>query len=131
MFDFRKVRDVADYLALMDGEEYNRSAISRYYYSLFGCARLYLIIVLGETNFLRGNDIHIRICNRLMDYNDPTEHSLGITLDNLRQLRNLADYDWNVDDSDFFERKLNLVQKESKMGLQQLDALRNSPPFVV
>ena len=96
MFDFRRLRDVADYLAQMEGEEYDRSAISRYYYSLFGCVRLYLILILGETDFEYGKDIHKRICNRLINSNDPTEHSLGKSLDKLRQLRNMADYDWQT-----------------------------------
>ena len=70
MFDFRKVCDVADCLALMDGEEYNRSAISRYYYSVFCCARLYLILVKGENSFISGRDVHKRVCDRLTKSND-------------------------------------------------------------
>lgn len=129
MFDFRRVRDVANVLYRMDGEEFDRSAISRYYYSLFGCCRLYLIIILGEYNFISGADIHKRICNRLKDSNNPTEHSLGTILDTLRQFRNLADYDWDKKDSDFFQEKLEYVKKESKVGLQQVEALKKSPPF--
>lgn len=72
MFDFSKLWDVSDYLAQMDGEEYDRSAISRYYYSLFGCVRLYLVLVLGETNFAYGRNIHKRVCDRLIDSNDST-----------------------------------------------------------
>ena len=131
MFDFRKVSDVANYLAQMDGEEYDRSAISRYYYSLFGCVRMYLVLILGEANFEYGKDIHRRICNRLIDSDDSTEHSLGKTLEKLRQLRNMSDYDWVNKDSDFFKNKLEFVRKESKMGLEQVNSLRKSPPFVV
>lgn len=131
MFDFRKVSDVADYLAGMNGEEYDRSAISRYYYSLFGSVRLYLILVLGETSFAYGYDIHRRICDRLIDSDDPTEHSLGKTLEKLRQLRNISDYDWETENSDFFDRKLDFVQKESRIGFEQLNALKKSPPFLV
>lgn len=129
MFDFAKVSIVADHLALMDGEEFNRSAISRYYYSLFGSLRLYLILVLGETSFAWGSDVHRRICDRLKYSDDPTEHSLGKTLDKLRQLRNLSDYDWENTDSEFFQNRLTFVQKESQIGLQQVDALKKSPPF--
>lgn len=129
MFDFRKVSDVADYLAKKDGEEYNCSAISRYYYSLFCCVRLYLIMIMHEGEFAHGNDVHRRICDRLKDSNDSTEYSLGKILDKLRQLRNLSDYDWNNTDPDFFSNKLSFVQKESQIGFHQLNALKNSPPF--
>lgn len=129
MFDFRKVKDVADYLALKDGEEYDRSAISRYYYTLFGSARIYLILVLGELDFVKGRNVHRRICDRLICSSDPTEHSLGITLDKLRQIRNFADYDWETKDFSYFEEKLDFVKKESRIGLEQIEALRNSPPL--
>ena len=129
MFDFKKVFNVANYLAAMDGEEFNRSAISRYYYSVFCCARLYLILVLGENSFFDGNDIHKRVIMRLSNSNDSTEASIGYILDDLRYLRNLADYDWHEKDSSFFKQNLDFASKESKMGLEQVDALKASPPF--
>ncbi len=129
MFDFRKVCDVADYLSAMDGEEFTRSAISRYYYSIFCCARLYLILVMGENTFVRSEDIHKKVCNRLIASDDLTESSIGFKLDRLRYLRNLADYDWQEKDSYFFADKLDLVSSEAKMGLVQIEALRNSPPL--
>ena len=131
MFDFRKVYDVANHLSIIDSEEFNRSAISRYYYSIFCCARLYLILVLGENSFFDGKDIHKRVSKRLSNSNDFTEVSIGYILDDLRYLRNLADYDWYEKDSSFFKRKLDFVSKESKFGLEQIDALRSSPPFVL
>lgn len=129
MFDFRKVKDVAEYLSLKEGEEYDRSAISRYYYALFGCARMYLIRVLGELDFVKGRNVHRRICDRLIYSSDPMEHSLGMTLDKLRQIRNFADYDWETKDSSYFDEKLDFVKKESRIGLEQIEALRNSPPL--
>ena len=131
MYDFGKVHDVANYLAKMDGEEYNRSAISRYYYSLFGSVRLYLIFVLNETNFAKGKDVHTRVCNRLIDSSDSTEISIGKILDKLRNLRNLADYDWYQEDSLFFEENVHIACEESQKGLKQLDALKKSPPYKV
>lgn len=131
MFDFRKVRDVADYLDLMEGEEYDRSAISRYYYSLFGCTRLYLVLIMQETEFLYGKDVHRRICDRLKQSDNPTENALGRILDDLRDIRNYADYDWDEVDSSFFKKRLNFVKKESKMGLDQINALKNAPPYRV
>lgn len=129
MFDFRKVCDVADYLSAMDGEEFTRSAISRYYYSIFCCVRLYLILVMGENTFVRSEDIHKKVCNRLIAFDDLTESFIGFKLDRLRYLRNLADYDWQEKDSYFFADKLDLVSSEAKMGLVQIEALRNSPPL--
>lgn len=129
MFDFRKLKDVAEYLASKEGEEYDRSAISRYYYALFGSARIYLILVLGELEFVMGRNVHRRICDRLIYSSDSTEHSLGITLDKLRQIRNFADYDWETKDSSYFEEKLDFVKKESRIGLEQIEALKNSPPL--
>ena len=58
-----------------------------------------------------------------------TEFSVGLILDKLRQLRNFADYDFYEKDSLFFKEKLDLVSKESKVGLEQIEALKNSPPF--
>lgn len=129
MFSFEKFYDVGEYISQKDGEEYDRAAISRYYYSIFGCSRLYLIFILGEYDFQKGTDVHKRICNRLKESNDSTEHALGLTLDKLRQIRNFADYDWYEKDESFFEKKLMYVKKESKIGLEQLNALKNSPPY--
>lgn len=131
MFDFRKVRKVANLLAKIDGEEYNRSAIIRYYYSLFCCVRLYLIIVMGETNFSKGKHVHSRICDRLKESNDSTEYSLGKRLEKLRDLRNLADYDWYEKDSEYFRINVNFARKESEIGLQQVEILKKSPPFEI
>ncbi len=129
MFDFRKVCDVADYLSAIDGEEFTRSAISRYYYSIFSCARLYLILVMGENTFRSREDIHKKVSDRLIKSKDLTESSIGYLLEDLRYLRNLADYDWQEKDSSFFDDKLDLVSSEAKMGLVQIEALRNSPPL--
>lgn len=129
MFDFLKLRNVANLLAKQGGEEFDRSAISRYYYSLFGCARLYLILVMGETSFLKTKSIHTKVCMRLKDSDDSTEKELGKILYDLRQLRNIADYEWDKYDSSFFEKRLDFVSKESKVGIQHVNALKKSPPY--
>ena len=51
MFDFSKFSDVGDYLSLKNCEENNRSAISRYYYSVFGSVRMYLVLFLNEFDY--------------------------------------------------------------------------------
>lgn len=129
MYDFRKVWQVADYLAQLDSEEYVRSAISRYYYSLFGCVRIYLVVIRHEYSFEYGSDVHQRVCMRLKNSTDSTEHSLGKRLEKLRELRNLADYDWMRKDEEFFLKNISYVKNESLKGLNEVDALRQSPPF--
>lgn len=57
--------------------------------------------------------------------NNPTENALGKILEELRDLRNLADYDWYNQDSEFYKKRVNFAQKESKTGLQQVEALKN------
>lgn len=129
MYDFRKVCDVANYLAQVKREEYIRSAISRYYYSLFGCARLYLILIMHEFEFERGSNVHTRVCDRLKYSDNPTEHSLGKRLEKLRELRNLADYDWEKKDRHFFHDNIGYIKDETQIGLEQINSLKNSPPY--
>lgn len=128
MFDYEEYRLVGDLLAQIEKESYQRSAISRYYYSLFNPVRNYLIFVLNEFDFIRGTDFDKRICNRLMQSNDDTEKALGLILDELRQLRNDADYNWNLN-SEYFEECLNDVKSNIDMGFDYLNALRSSPPL--
>jgi len=86
---------------------------------------------MNEDEFLKNNNIHSRVCNRLMQSNDLTEHALGKILDKLRENRNLADYDWSDENSSFFKQNVEYIRNESKAGLQQIESLRNSPPFRV
>lgn len=129
MFDFTKVYDVAVFLNQVEAEEYYRSAISRYYYSVFGCARVYLILIMGESKFRSHKNVHQKVCDRLKDSDNPTEGALGRILVELRNLRNFADYDWDEKDSDFFQKWINYAKKESKTAIQQVEALKKSPPF--
>lgn len=131
MFDFLKFRDVANCLSNGDNEEYARSAISRYYYSVFGCARLYLIFVMGENDFRKYGNIHSKLCGRLKESDDEAESALGDALEELRQLGNLADYNWDDDNPYFFKKRVNFVKKESELALIQIEALKRSPPFNV
>ncbi|WP_407411108.1 hypothetical protein [Methanobrevibacter sp.] len=128
MFDYEEYKLVGDLLAQIEMECYQRSAISRYYYALFNPVRSYLIFVLNEFDFIRGADFHKRICNRLMQSNDDTEKALGLILDELRQLRNDADYNWNLNSS-YFEESLKDVKSNIELGFDYLNALRNSPPL--
>lgn len=129
MFDFSRFLDVGDCLVQFDDEACIRSAISRYYYAIFCCIRRYLIDIMHEYEFEKRFDVHNMIYKRLILSNDSTERSLGESLNDLRELRNCADYDWKNYSLDFFKENLLDVRKESKLAIQQIRALRNSPPY--
>ena len=128
MFDFSSYYDVAEYLVKIDEEGNVRSGISRYYYSGFGFARYYLINVMHEYEFVSRHEIHQRVCERLMQSGDNTEASIGEKLEELRAIRNQADYDWKLGMEHFAER-LPCIQKDSMEIIEQLNALKNTPPL--
>lgn len=131
MFDFSKFNDVGDYLSKIDSEENNRSAISRYYYSVFGSVRMYLVLIMQEFEFTNNHDVHSRICDRMIDSKDNTESEIGEILDDLREIRNYADYDWENYDSIYFKKILIKARKNSKSAIEQLNALENYPPYKI
>ena len=107
MFDFSKFSDVGDYLSLKNCEENNRSAISRYYYSVFGSVRIYLVLFLNEFEFLDNFKVHLRICDRMSNSGDNTESEIGEILggtelesdsDNLEDILKAGDK--NIQESD-------------------------------
>ena len=108
MFDFSDYYDVGEYLVLINNEAHIRSGISRYYYSGFGYARLYLINEMNEYEYISRHEIHKRVCERLMESKNDTESSIGEKLNELRIIRNEADYDWKLD-RDYFLKKLSSV----------------------
>lgn len=128
MFDFADFFDSAEKLVKLGGEANIRSGISRYYYSDLGSVRTYLVEIMGEHEFLNGNKIHKRIYNRLFDSNDNTEVSIGEKLLDLKELRNEADYDWNLELNHFNEH-LNEVRVKSEIILKEVEALKKSPPY--
>lgn len=119
---------VADYLVKIPTEANIRSGISRYYYAGLCCVRNYLVETMNETEFINGFRIHKRICDRLINSQDDTEASIGEKLIYLKELRNNADYDWGFD-FEYFNENLSNVQNDSKLIIDQIQSLRNSPPF--
>ena len=83
---------------------------------------------MGENEFLNGHKIHKKIYNRLIESDDNTEVSIGEKLLDLKELRNDADYDWRLDLNHFNEH-LDEVQVKSEIILQEVEALRQSPPY--
>ena len=129
MFDFSKFCEIGDILAQIDDEAYIRSAIGRYYYSILCCARIYLVEIKNEYEFRSKHNIHRKICDYLMSSKNDTEQSIGEILDELREIRGYADYDWENKNYVFFASQLNDTKRNTKLVLDQINALKKSPPF--
>lgn len=57
-----------------------------------------------------------------MESGDDSEVSIGLFLNELRDIRNYADYD-------FFKKRLKSIKTEFRIVSDQIKALKNSPPF--
>lgn len=121
MFDWEKFVMLASLLLVEEEEEYVRTAVSRYYYGLFGVIRRYLINVKHK-NYLRngGSDVHRKIYNELRFSNDSTEKHISSILNKLRLIRNSADYDDYLDVGEFnrffLENKKDLDMVQDAIG---------------
>ncbi len=87
----REFLDVADELIAGLSEGRWRSAVSRAYYALFHVARL----LLGGCGFAvpQSDRAHIYLSRRLMNSGHPDITQVGMWLDDLRGIRNVADYE--------------------------------------
>lgn len=90
-FDFKKFYDVGTHLKdYPSAEEYQRSSISRYYYSVFHPLKEYY-----ENSFRRvlsSQDSHKTLIEELENSPFKEEKILGEKMRNLRNNRNYADY---------------------------------------
>lgn len=129
MFDFKKFSKVGDMLSKHKEESFTRSAIGRYYYSIFCSTRQYLVETKNKKYFLKRKNIHKEVCEELMKSNDLTENEIGEILEQLREIRNQADYDWLTKDGEYYEKSLIQAKNESEKALESLDALKKSPPY--
>ena len=93
MFQWKDFKTVGDELMANSQGAYIRCATSRYYYSIFGSTREYLIDIMNKHQFCNGKDIHKRVSDELIKSNDPNEVNLAECLKFLREVRNRADYD--------------------------------------
>jgi len=109
----RKFLDVADELSDGDEEAHWRSATSRAYYAAFHVARR----LFRDVGFVtpRGERVHAYLCHRLNNSGHPEVAQSSTWLEDLRDLRNRADYD--VDSP--FERAVAL-----SAVVQALDVIR-------
>lgn len=131
-FDWELFSNVGDDLSQINDEAHIRSAISRYYYAVFGSARYYLAEYMYEESFLHVSQAHSKVCTRLKSSHDDNESALGELLENLMEKRVDADYLINKDDEvlneEYFIRELPMVQSLTREALLHLSALKNNPP---
>ncbi len=78
---------------------------------------------------MKRKNIHKEVCEELMKSNDLTENEIGEILEQLREIRNQADYDWLTKDGEYYEKSLIQAKNESEKALESLDALKKSPPY--
>ena len=90
-FDFSEFYEVTTHLKNYSNDEaYQRSSISRYYYSIFHPVKDYYENSFRKT--LSSDDSHSKLINALENSPFEEENRLGDKLRNLRNNRNHADY---------------------------------------
>lgn len=120
-FDWEKNKEVGMHLKKYSSkEEYQRSAISRFYYSCFGPSKDYYEKSFRRT--LSSKDTHKTLINELKSSPFIEEQKLGTNLKNLRTLRNNADY--NKKSQKF---PTNLSKRKVDEIFSMLDYLKKSP----
>lgn len=122
MFNWSKFLDIAMELSLKNEEEYLRSSLSRYYYSIFNQSRDYLTDILNEYKYSKIDNPHVEVRNRFLNSNDTLEISIGKSLEFLRRLRNDADYD-KYKTKTYFKNNLEKAKFKSQKASQSLDVL--------
>ena len=129
MFQWEEFHQIATELLSNQQEAYIRCAASRYYYSIFGCSREYLIDILHKYEFKDGNNIHKRVYEELIDSKDLNEINLAECLNFLRVIRNHADYDKLDECPDYFKRNSEKIIKRTNEAFESLNILRKNPPY--
>lgn len=121
-FDFKKYYNVGNHLKdYSSKEEYQRSSISRYYYSVYHPIKDYY-----EKSFrkvLPSNDAHARLIKELENSPFEEENKLGENLRILRNNRNESDYD----KKELGKLKLKNTKNKTDKILLQLDKLIKNP----
>lgn len=124
-FDWKKNNNVGIHLMNYSSkEEYQRSSISRFYYSCFGPSKEYY-----EKSFrkiLPTRDAHKTLINELTNSPFIEEHKLAKNLKKLRMQRNRADYN---NKSQKFEAKKS--KKIVDDIFQILTGLKNNPVRII
>ena len=115
-FKWKKLYDVGEHLRkYSNNEEYQRSAVGRYYYACYLIARDYYENKTRDK--LKKIKSHKKLINFFKYSHDEIERNIGFNLDNLRILRNKADYDQVfdaesvIDSKDYSNEILNLFKR--------------------
>jgi uncharacterized protein (UPF0332 family) len=90
-FDWVKFIELAENLHLQKTEECFRTAVSRAYFGIFCIIRNYI----GCKEHTKP-DVHSKVIASLKTSEDPNEQEIGKMIDELRRLRNLADYNEDI-----------------------------------
>ena len=117
-FDWERFIDVAEHLRnYSNREEYQRTAVGRYYYTCFLIARdiYYDMAKVPEGTFVS----HESVITFFEKSKKDIEKDLGTKLRNLRRRRNNADYD-----KEFRFADLNDIKKRYKDIITLLDKLK-------
>lgn len=123
-FDWKKFYDVGIHLKnFSNNEEYQRSAVGRFYYACFGLTKKYY----ENTHkiIIPSKDSHQFLINRLLNSIYEKENILGEYLQTLRKYRNFADYN-----DDFKLKNLNKTLKTSEDLINLIQNLKEIRKFL-
>ena len=123
MFQWKDFKTVGDELMINSQEAYIRCATSRYYYSIFGSTREYLINIMNKYQFRNGKDIHKRVYDELIKSKDPNEVNLAECLKFLREVGN------RLIMIDFFKNNSDKIVDTTNDAFDSLNVLMNNPPY--
>ena len=129
IFQWEDFKEVADELIKNPQEAYVRSAMGRYYYSIFGSTRDYLVNVMNKYEFDSKKDIHKKVYDELMNSHNSNEIHLAECLKFLREIRNNADYDKSDKNEEYFKKNSQKVIKATNDAFDSLNVLINNPPY--
>lgn len=103
-----------------DNEEYQRSAVGRFYYACFGLTKNYYENT--HNKIIPRKDSHENLIKKLEDSCYDEENELGELLKDLRRYRNQADY------SDTFNLKnVRNSEKRSTALMDLIESLKQNP----
>jgi len=124
LFDWKKFFGVGECLRnISHDEEYQRSAVGRYYYAAFGLVKNYF-----ESNHhikVPSHNGHSFLINNLKRSNFEEEVNLGTNLEKLREYRNHADYR-----NKFNLYNVNRARKKYEKIIEILDELNKNPLYL-
>ena len=123
-FTWDKFYDVGNCMKnISKKEEYQRSAVGRFYYAAFGLVKNYY-----EENHhqkVPSNGAHFYLIKNLKKSNFKEEVDLGVNLEKLREYRNHADYR-----NKFYLFNVKRAEKKYKTIVKILDDLDENPLYL-